>query len=146
MTDATIASFNVKNLIGPNREYYRFQSYTPEEYARKECWIAGQLLTMNADIVGFQEIFEEAPLQSVLNETSCRAKAQAAIVPDRSKPYHGNAVLARLRTEGYAGAALAFAPIRQTRARRGSAGRALPSSRASALPSRPRSSRTFPHR
>ena len=36
MTQFTIASFNVKNLIGADKEYYRFQSYTPEEYAWKE--------------------------------------------------------------------------------------------------------------
>jgi len=31
MTRALIASFNLKNLIGPDQEYYTFQSYTPEE-------------------------------------------------------------------------------------------------------------------
>ena len=36
MTRATVASFNVKNLIGADKEYYKFQSYTPEEYAWKQ--------------------------------------------------------------------------------------------------------------
>ncbi len=35
MSEFTIASFNVKNLIGPDKEYYEFQTYTPEEYAWK---------------------------------------------------------------------------------------------------------------
>ncbi|WP_439110491.1 hypothetical protein [Lentibacter sp.] len=48
MTRFTIASFNVKNLIGPDKEYYQFQSYTPEEYAWKEDWLADQLLSMDA--------------------------------------------------------------------------------------------------
>ena len=61
MTEFTIASFNVKNLIGPDSEYYPFQSYTPEEFAWKEDWMADQLLSMDADIVGFQEIFDEPP-------------------------------------------------------------------------------------
>ena len=65
----TIASFNVKNLIGADKEYYQFQRYTPEEYAWKKDWLADQLLTMNADIVGFQEIFEEEPLIEVIEET-----------------------------------------------------------------------------
>ena len=39
----TLASFNVKNLIGPDKEYYRFQSYTPEEHAWKVDWMADQL-------------------------------------------------------------------------------------------------------
>ena len=53
MTRFTIASFNVKNLIGPDREYYEFQTYTPEEYAWKEDWLANQILSKDADIVGF---------------------------------------------------------------------------------------------
>ena len=56
MTDFTIASFNVKNLIGPDKEYYRFEKYTPEEHAWKEDWLADQLLSLSADIVCFQEI------------------------------------------------------------------------------------------
>ena len=66
MTDFTIASFNVKNLIGPEREYYRFQKYTVEEHAWKQDWLAEMLVTMNADIVCFQEIFEEDALKSVV--------------------------------------------------------------------------------
>ena len=68
MTEFTLASFNVKNLIGPDQEYYRFQSYTPEEYAWKEDWLADQLLTLDADIVGFQEIFEDDALSAVIAE------------------------------------------------------------------------------
>ena len=59
MTEFTVASFNVKNLIEADQEYYKFQSYTPEEYAWKEDWLADQLVAMNADVIGFQEIFEE---------------------------------------------------------------------------------------
>ena len=58
MTRVTLASFNVKNLIGPDREYYRFQSYTPEEFAWKRDWLADQILTLDADVLGLQEIFE----------------------------------------------------------------------------------------
>jgi len=72
MTDFTIASFNVKNLIGPDQEYYEFQSYTPEEFAWKEDWMADQLLSMDADIIGFQEVFEEAPLRELVREI-CRS-------------------------------------------------------------------------
>lgn len=111
MTDFTIASFNVKNLIGPDREYYQFQGYTPEEYAWKEDWMADQLLMMNADIIGFQEIFELDALQSVLDETSRRAEALSeATIPDRSKRYHRKAIFTRLGVTPYTGAAVAFAP------------------------------------
>ena len=111
MTRFTIASFNVKNLIGPNSEYYRFQSYTPEEFAWKQDWLADQLLTLDADILGFQEIFEEDALRAVIDEADERgAAANAANLPDRSKGYHRKAIFRKLKYVGYAGAELAFAP------------------------------------
>ena len=111
MTRISVASFNVKNLIGPDQEFYEFQSYTPEEYAWKEDWLADQLLSMNADVVGFQEIFEEAPLQRVIDEADARGKAlNAAAIPDPAKRYHRKAIFRRLEYRDYAGASLAFAP------------------------------------
>jgi len=111
MTQFTIASFNVKNLIGADKEYYQFQSYTPEEYAWKEDWMADQLLTMDADIVGFQEIFEEDALRDVVKETSRRAaRLNKATVPDKSKRYHRKVIFRKLEVEPYDSAAIAFAP------------------------------------
>ena len=111
MQDVTVASFNVKNLIGADREYYQFQTYTPEEYAWKADWLADQLLTLDADIVGFQEIFDGDILQSVVDETTRRSDLlNAASLPDRTKNYRKKAIFRRLESTGYAGAALAFAP------------------------------------
>jgi len=111
MTEFTIASFNVKNLIGPDQEYYRFQSYTPEEYAWKEDWMADQLLSLDADIVGFQEVFEEAPLAAILKEVNTRAKdLNADTIPDRSKRYHRKVIFRKLALAGYADAGLFVAP------------------------------------
>ncbi len=111
MTEFTIASFNVKNLIGPDKEYYRFQSYTPEEYAWKEDWLADQLLTLDADIVGFQEIFEEDALTSVIEEADRRgAAANDATIPDSSKRYHRKAIFKKLIYTSYGKGGLAFAP------------------------------------
>ncbi|MBE1283810.1 MAG: alpha-1,4 polygalactosaminidase [Rhodobacteraceae bacterium] len=110
MTRFTIASFNVKNLIRADREYYKFQSYTPEEYAWKLDWMADQLLTMNADIVGFQEIFEEDALHDVIAETDRRGhQANAANIPDPSKRYHRKAIFQKLSYDAYDTASLAFA-------------------------------------
>ncbi|WP_306154096.1 endonuclease/exonuclease/phosphatase family protein [Roseovarius sp. MMSF_3281] len=111
MTEFTIASFNVKNLIGPDKEYYEFQSYTPEEYAWKEDWMADQLLSMNADIVGFQEIFEDEALRAVVEETNQRAtELNDATIPDRSKRYHRKVIFQKLKVDPYSEASLAFAP------------------------------------
>ncbi len=111
MTKFTIASFNVKNLIGADKEYYRFESYTPEEHAWKEDWLADQLLTMDADIVCFQEIFEEEALAHVIAETDIRGVASnEATVPNRSKRYSRKAIFRKLAYKPYTEASLAFAP------------------------------------
>ncbi|MBE0412444.1 endonuclease/exonuclease/phosphatase family protein [Yoonia sp.] len=111
MTRFTIASFNMKNLIEADQEYYRFEAYTPEEYAWKRAWLADQLLTMNADIVGFQEIFSEAALRDVVIETDeMGMAANAANIPHRSKEYARRAIFRKLAYEPYTEAALAFAP------------------------------------
>lgn len=111
MTRFTIASFNVKNLIGADKEYYRFQSYTPEEYAWKVDWMADQLLSIDADIVGFQEIFEEDALADVIAEADRRGvELNEAVIPGRDKRYHRKAIFKKLGFDGYRDAALAFAP------------------------------------
>ncbi|MGH1368245.1 MAG: endonuclease/exonuclease/phosphatase family protein [Maritimibacter sp.] len=107
----SIASFNVKNLIGPNKEYYKFQTYTPEEYAWKKDWMASQLLDLDADIICLQEIFEDEALRDVLAEASTRARAlNDAVVPDKSKAYHRKVIFKKLAIEPFDEAAVAFAP------------------------------------
>ncbi|SLN45294.1 endonuclease/exonuclease/phosphatase family protein [Pseudooctadecabacter jejudonensis] len=111
MTRFTIASFNVKNLIGPDQEYYEFQSYTPEEHAWKQAWLSDQLLTMDADIVGFQEIFDEDALRAVIAEADAEgAASNNAAVPDPSKRYHRKAIFRKLAYTPYGTGGLAVAP------------------------------------
>lgn len=111
MTEFTIGSFNVKNLIGPNQEYYRFESYTPEEHAWKQNWLANQLLTMNADIVCFQEIFDQDSLQAVVDETNEAGNTlNADVIPDASKRYHRKAIFKKLNFAPYGKDQLFFAP------------------------------------
>ncbi len=112
MTRFTIASFNVKNLISADQEYYRFEKYTPEEYAWKEDWLADQLLSLDADVVGFQEIFEEDALRAVISEADKRGEASnESSIPDHSKRYARKAIFRKLAYTPYGqNAALAFAP------------------------------------
>lgn len=111
MTDFTIASFNVKNLIGPDQEYYRFQSYTPEEYAWKVDWLAEQIQTMNADIIGFQEIFEESALRDVIAQADAEGLAgNEDHLPGPTKRYRRKAIFAKLAYHAYGEAGLAVAP------------------------------------
>jgi hypothetical protein len=64
----SIATFNVENLIGPNKKIYNDDKplYSEAEYQLKVTWIKEQLLKMNADVIGFQEIFEEKALRDCL--------------------------------------------------------------------------------
>jgi hypothetical protein len=111
MQRARVASFNVKNLIGADKEYYKFQQYTEEEYAWKSDWLAEQIVTMDADVVGFQEIFEEAALRDVIEEADeIGEESNEVSVPDRSKRYRKRAIFRKLSYTGYKDAALAFAP------------------------------------
>jgi predicted extracellular nuclease len=110
MSEFSIASFNVKNLIGPGQEYYEFESYTAEEYAWKRDWLSDQLLAIDADIVGFQEIFEEDALAKVVADTNAKgAEANAASIPEPGKRYARKAIFRKLKHEAYAPGGLAFA-------------------------------------
>ena len=111
MTRFTIASFNVKNLIGADQEYYRFQSYTPEEYAWKVNWLAEQVQTLNADIICFQEIFEEEALREVISRADADGlEDNRAHIPGADKRYRRKAIFEKIAYAPYSKATLAFAP------------------------------------
>jgi len=102
MTDFTISSFNVKNLIGAEKKYYLFEQYTQEEYAWKQDWLAKQLIDMNADIVCFQEIFEASALQAVIDEANKAGDARnQQVIPNADKRYHRKAIFKKLAYEPY---------------------------------------------
>lgn len=111
MTEFSIASFNVKNLIGAEQEYYKFESYTVEEHAWKQAWLADQLMNLSADIVCFQEIFEQSALQAVIDECDQMGlEANEVSVPDPRKRYARKAIFRKLAYKPYSKAELAFAP------------------------------------
>lgn len=111
MTRFTIASFNVKNLIGADKEYYQFQSYTPEEYAWKRDWLADQMVTLDADIVGLQEIFDEESLREVIALADEYGDEQNEFsLPDGTKRYRKRAIFDKLAYGSYRDAKVAFAP------------------------------------
>ncbi|MGZ3254463.1 MAG: endonuclease/exonuclease/phosphatase family protein [Burkholderiaceae bacterium] len=64
------ATFNVCNLALPGMQFYdNLPPFTPAEYDAKITWIAQQLDALNADVIGFQEIFSQAALKDVLART-----------------------------------------------------------------------------
>lgn len=78
------ATFNVCNLALPGMRFYdSLAPYTPEEYESKITWIAQQLDILDADVIGFQEIFSQAALKDVLARTKKYQHAHhAGIDPD----------------------------------------------------------------
>jgi len=76
-----VATFNVYNLVLPNVIYYGDRQYSAQTFARKKLWIAGQLAAMNADIVGFQEIFHVEALKQALAESRLYPKAKIVAPP-----------------------------------------------------------------
>lgn len=65
-----IATFNVRNLITPGEKIYFGKNpvYTEAEYAEKTWWIGQRLIEMNADVIGFQEVWRVEALRDCLRE------------------------------------------------------------------------------
>ncbi len=62
-----IATFNLYNLVLADHIYYGNQKYSQEEYDKKKMWIEQQLLNMDANIIGFQEVFHREALEEILS-------------------------------------------------------------------------------
>lgn len=90
-----VATFNLYNLVLPNVIYYGDRQYSEAMFARKKRWIAGQLAAMNADIVGFQEVFHVEALQQALAESRLYGKAKL-IAPPRTRDGPIVAMVSRL--------------------------------------------------
>jgi predicted extracellular nuclease len=64
------ATFNVCNLAPPGVKLYdNLLPTTREEYEAKLDWTAHQIDLLDADVIGFQEIFSQATLREVLART-----------------------------------------------------------------------------
>ena len=111
MTRFSVASFNVKNLIGPDREYYKWERYSAEEHGWKQDWLSDQLLALDADIVGFQEIFEEDALRALVNMTNAKGRGVNEVSqPDPKSPYARKMIFRKLKFELYPEDGVAFLP------------------------------------
>jgi endonuclease/exonuclease/phosphatase family metal-dependent hydrolase len=64
------ATFNVFNLAPPGVKLYdNLVPATPGEYEAKIAWTARQIDLLDADVIGFQEIFSQAALKEALART-----------------------------------------------------------------------------
>jgi endonuclease/exonuclease/phosphatase family metal-dependent hydrolase len=73
------ATFNACNLALPGITFYPDQlPYSADTYAAKVAWTAEQLDRLDADVIGFQEIFSQAALRDVLARTTKYRDASVA--------------------------------------------------------------------
>lgn len=70
MKNVRIGSFNVFNLVRQGVGYYRNSPYSAEEFGEKTNWIGRQLDDMDAEIVGFQEVFHKDALRTALERST----------------------------------------------------------------------------
>ena len=64
-----VATFNLFNYAEPPSAFYEQDSiYRLDQWQKKEAWIANQLEAMDADIVGFQEVFSPDALAQLTQD------------------------------------------------------------------------------
>jgi endonuclease/exonuclease/phosphatase family metal-dependent hydrolase len=82
------ATFNTFNLAPPGVKLYdNLAPSTPEQYEEKLDWTARQIDLIDADVIGFQEIFSQAALRAALARTTkYRDAAQVGFDPDPAAP------------------------------------------------------------
>ena len=82
------ATFNAFNLAPPGVKLYdNLAPSTPEEYEAKLDWTARQIDLIDADVIGFQEIFSQDALRAALARTTRYRDAQhIGFDPDPDAP------------------------------------------------------------
>lgn len=75
----TVASCNLLNLALPGRVFYANQEpYGADEQAKKLEWLGSMLARLNADVLGFQEVWDESALISAVARSGLRYGRVAA--------------------------------------------------------------------
>jgi hypothetical protein len=80
-TYTRVGTFNVYNLISADHPYYSPSNrYSPAEFEAKTDWLGAQLDRMQADVVGFQEVFHRSALQAALEKSRRFAGVEPLVV------------------------------------------------------------------
>lgn len=74
-----LATCNALNLANPGRLFYANQEpFGADEYARKVDWLGSMLRRLNADVIAFQEVWDEAALRDAITASGLRYPHAAA--------------------------------------------------------------------
>jgi endonuclease/exonuclease/phosphatase family metal-dependent hydrolase len=72
-----VGTFNLMNLMLPNKPLYRGTLFcSQEDYVRKAEWTDFMLTQMDADIIGFQELFHRNALVNIFKDNPLYRKAK----------------------------------------------------------------------
>lgn len=80
-----VGTFNLMNLMLPNREVYGSLRYTPEEFGRKAEWVNFMLNQMDADVIGFQECFHRQALLQIIGRNKRYHSAEVVMGDEDGK-------------------------------------------------------------
>jgi endonuclease/exonuclease/phosphatase family metal-dependent hydrolase len=68
-----LASCNTLNLANPGRLFYANQDpYSADEQQRKVAWLGSMVRRLNADVIAFQEVWDEAALRDAVTASGLR--------------------------------------------------------------------------
>ena len=74
-----VANGNLLNLALPGQVFYAGQdAYDGVEHERKLAWLGGMLARLNADVMGFQEVWHEIALKAAVARSGLRYAAVVA--------------------------------------------------------------------
>ena len=64
-----VGTFNLFQFVKPPFSWYtKKEKFTIEEWEQKISWIKKEILAMNCDVIGFQEVFSKEALKELVNE------------------------------------------------------------------------------
>jgi len=69
----SVANFNTLNFAAPGHVFYpKEDPYDDREYARKVAWLGEQIQRINADVVCFQEVWDESALRAAVSASGLK--------------------------------------------------------------------------
>ena len=83
--DLTFATCNLYNLQLPGRPMYQGRIYSQEEYDAKIGWTAHMLRSIDADIIGFQELWSPEALVEAFDVAGL-TEAYELVTGDKENP------------------------------------------------------------
>ncbi len=92
MSRFKVGTFNVLNLALPGQvTYANDRPFSEEQYQSKLAWIGGQLRRMDAEVVGFQEVWHQDALRAAVNAGASGGGPEHVLVAtqEQKKPQVG---------------------------------------------------------